>query len=364
MKNYHSYLLNELSCDRESISELLTTDSEELRSALFCKAESVRNSNTGNRVFLRGLIELSNQCSRDCHYCGIRAGNHKTRRYEMDHQEVMDCVSFAWDNRLRSVVIQSGERSDREFIRKIGQILNDIKKQYAGDMVVTLSCGEQSEETFKYWRECGASRYLLRIETSNTGLYERLHPADGKHSFRNRLKALETLKKLDYQTGSGVMIGVPGQTMEMLAMDLAFLRNFNVDMVGMGPYIEHQDAKLPPDPEINLSLHQRLELSLRMIALLRLLMPDINIAASTALQAIDADARLQAIRCGANVVMPNITPLKYREDYLLYDNKPGVKIDGAANLEYWNRILSSTACVPAWDEAGDPKHYKMKKILI
>jgi biotin synthase len=280
----------------------------------------------------------------------------------MQENEVLNAALFAHKHRLVSIVIQSGERTDQDFIHKIGQLLERIRLMTYGELSVTLSCGVQSPDTYRYWYESGASRYLLRIESGHPGLFEMLHPNDGKHRFRDRLLALEHLKKLGYQTGTGIMIGLPGQTIEMLAMDLAFFRNFDVDMVGMGPYIEHCDAPLPYAAKQSYTLAERLELSLRMIALLRLLMKDINITASTALQAIDESSRLQALRCGANVIMPNITPLQYREDYLLYDNKPGLNIGGEENLQLWNERLDSIGCVPAWNEAGDPTHYQRRMI--
>lgn len=357
MNNYYQYLLNDLSCDRETLVELLTDPDTELRTALFRQAALVRNRETGNKVFFRGLIEYSNQCSKDCKYCGIRVSNPVVDRYALSDEEVIEAAVFAWKSRLGSVVLQSGERSDRAFIHKITHLLERIQEATNGELKVTLSCGEQTEETFRTWFQAGGTRYLLRIETSNSGLFESLHPVDGKHLFRTRLKALESLKKTGYQTGTGVMIGLPGQTAEMLALDLAFFKNFNVDMVGMGPYLETEGSDM--DDRSNLwSLNERLELSLRMVALLRLLMKDVNIAASTALQAIDPDARIEAIRCGANVLMPNITPLKYRENYQLYNNKPGLTVDGAQNIKYWEEQLKNTECIPAWDEAGDPLHFQ------
>jgi biotin synthase len=353
-------MLEDLSCDRDTLVELLSSRDAELREALFSKAAKIRDKYTGKRIFFRGLIEYSNKCSKDCHYCGIRACNLKLTRYEMSRDEVLEAALFAWKNRLGSVVIQSGERSDKAFTSKMTSLLEDIREHTGGELKVTLSCGEQTEEVFRDWMDAGADRYLLRIETSNTGLFSQLHPDDGKHLFKSRLRALETLKKLGYQTGTGVMIGIPGQSMEMLAADLAFFRNFNVDMVGMGPYLE-TEGSLMDDSVNRFRPAERLELSLRMVALLRILMKDINIAASTALQAIEPSARLAALQCGANVLMPNITPLKYRDSYQLYNNKPGLLMDAAENIKYWEEQLKPTGCVPAWNEHGDPLHYTNKK---
>ncbi len=370
MNHYHEYLLKDLSGDRETLIELLSTRDAELRDAIFTKAVNLRNLHAGNKIYFRGLIEYSNKCSKDCHYCGIRACNPTIERYELNEAEVIEAAQFAWKNRLGSVVIQSGERSDKTFVKKISSLLEAIRFTTYGELKVTLSCGEQSEETFREWYEAGADRYLLRIETSNVGLFEQLHPTDGKHLFKTRLRALESLKRVGYQTGTGVMIGIPGQTTEMLANDLIFFRNFNVDMVGMGPYLETSDSVMN-DVANTFRPAERLELSLRMIALLRILMKDINIAASTALQAIEPSARLAALNCGANVLMPNITPLQYRESYQLYNNKPGLTMDAEDNLRYWEEQLLQTGCSPAWDEHGDPMHYQHRtkksndqKILI
>lgn len=363
MDRYHNFLLDDLSSDRDTLVEFLTNPEPGLRKALIARARMVRDEVCGPRVFFRGLIEYSNNCSKDCKYCGIRSHYHGVQRYTLREEEVIDAAVFAWKNRLGSIVLQSGERSDKAFIDTITHLLEKIQKATEGALDVTLSCGEQTEETYRTWYSAGAARYLLRIETSNIGLFESLHPADGRHLFRDRLRALEALKKCNYQTGTGVMIGLPGQTAEMLAMDLAFFKNFNVDMVGMGPYLE-TEGSLMDDSSNMWDVKQRLELSLRMIALLRLLMKDINIAASTALQAILPEARTEAINCGANVLMPNITPLQYRDSYQLYDNKPGRTLDGAENLAYWEEELKTTGCEPAWDEKGTPLHYQKKNEKI
>lgn len=356
MNKYHDYLLNDLSSDRETLVELLTTKDPLLRKALFEKAEKARNLCSGNKIYFRGLIEYSNKCNKDCKYCGIRTNYHEVTRYTMTDDEVVNAALFAWKNHLGSVVLQSGERNDKDFIKKITSLIERIQNATNNELEITLSCGEQTEETLQTWYNAGSHRYLLRIETSNSGLFESLHPSDGKHLFRTRLRALESLKKTGFITGTGVMIGLPGQTTEMLAMDLAFFKNFNVDMVGMGPYLETEGSAM--DDSCNQwNQKERLELSFRMIAILRLLMKDINIAASTALQAIDPEARTTAILCGANVLMPNITPLQYRESYQLYDHKPGLSMDGAQNINYWEKQLLSTGCRPAWDETGNPQHY-------
>ena len=191
-----------------------------------------------------------------------------------------------------------------------------------GELGITLSCGEQSNETYRRWFESGAHRYLLRIESSTPELYAKIHPQNELHSFDKRLKSLQLLKEIGYQVGTGVMIGLPFQTMENLADDLLFLKQIDVDMVGMGPYIEHEDNPLYEFRHLLKTKQERFDLALKMVAALRLLMPDINIAAATALQAIDPAGREKALAIGANVIMPNLTPCDFRKEYQLYEDKP------------------------------------------
>ncbi|MFA7582081.1 MAG: [FeFe] hydrogenase H-cluster radical SAM maturase HydE [Proteiniphilum sp.] len=292
------------------------------RQQLFDHAAIIKRQQTGNTVWLRGLIELSNVCEKDCYYCGIRSSNQRIVRYNLSHDEVMQAVTQAHEKGYGSVAIQSGENSSKTFTQKINKIVLDSKKVTNGEIGITLSCGEQSEETYRRWFESGADRYLLRIETSSEELYKKIHPQDDLHSYSKRLGALESIRKTGYQVGTGVMIGLPFQTKEMLADDLLFMKRFDIDMCGMGPYMEHTDTPLFAFREQLPSPGERFSLSLMMVSLLRILMPDINIAATTALQVIHKEGREQAILAGANVLMPNITPKQYRDDYFLYNNKP------------------------------------------
>ncbi len=306
---------------KEDIITLLSLAGDE-QQQLLDHAAKIKRQQTGNTVWLRGLIELSNLCKKNCYYCGIRCSNKKTVRYSLSHEEVMQAVMRAHEKGYGSVAIQSGEISSKTFTDKINKIVLDSKKMTCGEIGITLSCGEQTEETYRRWFESGADRYLLRIETSSEALYKRLHPDNERHSYGKRLKALESLRRTGYQVGTGVMIGLPFQTMEMLADDLLFMKRFDIDMCGMGPYMEHTDTPLFAFREQLPSPGERFSLSLKMVSLLRILMPDINIAATTALQVIHKEGREQAILAGANVLMPNITPKQYRDDYFLYNNKP------------------------------------------
>jgi biotin synthase len=221
---------------------------------------------------------------------------------------------------------------------------------------VTLSCGEQSFKTYKEWFEAGARRYLLRIETSNPKLYQRIHPNDEKHTFNNRITALSNLKAAAYQVGSGMMIGLPGQTIEDLADDLIFLQKIDIDMVGMGPYVEHIDTPMYDEKDKLLSQEERYQLTLVMFALLRIMMKDINIASTTALDALNPKGRIEALEIASNVIMPNLTPVQYTENYHLYNNKP----DSMHSDELVKHIQNTSMLngnLIAFGEHGDSTHY-------
>jgi biotin synthase len=220
------------------------------------------------------------------------------------------------------LVLQSGELKSTQFTSRIENLLKEIKKISNNELGITISLGEQNEETYRRWFKAGAHRYLLRIESSNKELYYKIHPKTKKHNFEERLNCLELLRKVGYQTGTGVMVGLPFQTYKDLANDLLFMKKLDIDMCGMGPFIEHEDTPLYQYKDELMPLEDRFRLTLKMIAILRIIMPDINIAAATALQAIDPLGREKAMKIGANIIMPNITPGMYRDDYSLYQNKP------------------------------------------
>jgi biotin synthase len=337
----------------------LTLPDSELE-ALVNLAAKIKEEYVGNTVYYRGLIEYSNICSKNCLYCGIRACNTNVARYELSEEEVVNAARFAAHHRYSNLVIQSGERSDKEFRDKIARLLSKIHSETDNKLRITLSLGEHPEETYRLWKECGADRYLLRIETSSEDLYKKLHPADGKHSYKKRVQALETLKKLNYQVGSGVMIGLPFQTTQHLVNDLLFLKNYDIDMVGMGPYIEHHETPLYEHKDILLPKNERFLLGIKMVASLRILMKDINIAATTAMQALNPNGREMAIMAGANVIMPNITPLKYRKEYLLYEDKPCIDEDSEQCLKCLEKRITSTGNQIGYDSWGDSKHFTRK----
>ncbi len=305
---------------------------------LFEAAHKTRIENLGDKVYLRGLIELSNICAKDCLYCGIRASNRSVKRYRLSRESVLESARIAMERNFGSVVIQAGEQTSNAFVDEVERLVRDIKKISKGALGITLSLGEQTRETYQRWFEAGAHRYLLRIESSSPDIYARIHPAG--YSWQGRVEALRNLAQVGYRVGSGVMIGLPGQSVEDLADDLLFLKDFGINMCGMGPYIEHPDTPLSAERS-GFSQYERVKLTFRMIAILRLLMPQINIAATTALETLDPKGRERAVNGGANILMPNIGELSQRGNYQLYSGK----------------VTEDMALAPfnvGWGEWGDP----------
>ena len=315
-----SHLLLKNFLEKEDILQLLAAEGEEYEQ-LLQKALAVKLSVLDNKVHLRGLIELSNICRKSCLYCGVRSGNDRVERYSLTDDEVLECARLAHQLGYGSVAIQSGERNDCEFTDRITRLVTQIKQIDGGSLGITLSLGEQSDEVYRQWFEAGAHRYLLRIESSTEELYYKIHPHDERHDFHKRMECIDTLLRLGYQTGTGVMVGLPFQTLDHLADDLLFFRNKDVAMVGMGPYIPHPDTPLYPFANQIPAPEERMRLTLKMIAILRLMMPEINMVAATANETVDPMGREKAIQAGANVIMPNLTPNAYREDYLIYPDK-------------------------------------------
>jgi len=357
MKSEVDHIISKKALEKEDLVHLLSTKEEKEKHALFRKANQVKKEHCGNVVYLRGLIELSNICRKDCLYCGIRKSNDNVTRYTLSKEDAIDRAMFALRRDFGSVVIQSGERTDKVFIDSLTRIIKAIREQSEGTLGITLSCGEQSLETYQQWFDAGAHRYLLRIETSNEELFRKIHPDNEFHRFEDRMLALENLRKAGFQTGTGVMIGLPGQTFENLADDLLFFRSFDIDMIGMGPYIPHADAPMAGWKTKLMKPADRFELSLRMIALARIMLKDVNIAASTALQALDPDGRIKAILAGANVFMPNMTPKIYAGDYNLYEGKPLVMDDPMIVVKELEMRLKGLGEVIGYGKWGDSKHF-------
>lgn len=291
--------------DRSSIIELLTvTPADEL----YRRADEVRREAVGDDVHLRGLIEFSNICRNDCLYCGIRRGNRLVQRYRMTEEELVDTAQRAADLGFQTIVLQSGE--DLYFDQtRMCRIIEQIKRL---DVALTLSVGERDYEDYKAFRDAGADRYLIRIETTDRDLYHRLNPG---MSWERRHECLLMIRELGYELGSGIMVGLPGQTVESIADDLLYLKDICIDMAGIGPFIPHPETPLANESG------GTLEQALRTMAVMRLLMPDINIPATTAMESLHPQGRIIALQAGANVVMPNVTEGEYRRLYELYPGK-------------------------------------------
>jgi biotin synthase len=354
-------ILEKVDCDEaltpaEMKALLEVSDPAELQ-ALYDCAYRVKAKYVGKVAYFRGIIECSNICIKDCYYCGIRKSNANVKRFLMDEEEMVREAIWAFENEYGSVVIQSGERQDAVYIELIERVLRRIKTATDGKLGVTLSLGEQTEETYRRWREAGAHRYLLRIETTNPVLYRQLHPAD--HNFEVRKNCLALLKKTGYQVGTGVMMGLPGQTTDDLVNDILFMKELDVDMVGMGPYIPHRDtpmgAAIPP--YTNEQKQAALTLGLKMIAVTRIVLKDVNIAAATALQALEHSGREMGLKCGANVIMPNVTETEFRPNYVLYDNKPCLDENSSMCRGCLTRRIQSIGETIGFNQWGDSKHY-------
>lgn len=352
--------------DREALISFLDETDENRIQKLFADAYAVKVKTLDEYVYLRGLVEISNICRKNCLYCGIRSGNKNVKRYELSDDEIIAAARFSAEAGYGSLVIQSGERNDARFIARVTSLLKKIKQiplKNSPDKTlgITLSCGEQSEAVYNEWFESGAHRYLLRIESSTRELYEKIHPDDRVHSFDTRIQALADLKKCGYQVGTGVMIGLPFQTTANLADDLLFFKHIDIDMCGMGPYLEHSETPLYQYRRMLLSKSKRMELTLKMVALLRLLMPDVNIAATTAMQAIDPLGREKAILAGANVIMPNLTVADVRSEYQIYENKPGVGEDSVMTSSKLEHRLQEMKIPIGYNRWGDAKHFKNRQ---
>lgn len=275
---------------------------------LFNAADSVRKQFVGDDIHLRGLIEFSNICKQNCHYCGLRKDNFKITRYRLSSEEILDFAKKAVEYGYKTLVLQSGE--DAFFTKeKLESIIKEIKKL---DVAITLSCGERTYEEYKAFKEAGADRYLIRIETTDKKLYKKLHP---NMDFENRLRCLKDLSSLGYEVGTGCLVGLPEQTIESLADDILFFKSINADMIGIGPFIPNENTPLKDANGGSFIMAKKV------MAITRLLLPDTNIPATTAMESLEPNGRILALQGGANVVMPNVTEGEYRKYYELYPGK-------------------------------------------
>lgn len=323
MKELIDQLYKERNLDSNALCQLIAlADDSQQELYLFEKARQKREEIYGNTIYVRGLIELSNYCKNNCLYCGIRAANTAIERYRLSKEQILDCTRYGHELGFRTFVLQGGE--DPAYSDEgICEIVRQIKTEHP-DCAVTLSIGEKSYESYKAYRDAGADRYLLRHETATEEHYRLLHPE--KMSFENRQRCLEDLKSLGYQVGSGFMVGSPFQTIEHIVADLRYLQQLEPDMIGIGPFIPHHQTPFADKEQGNLHL------TLRLIAILRLMFPNALLPSTTALGSIHPEGRKMGLRCGANVVMPNLSPLDVRNLYKIYDNKAYVNAEAAEGL--------------------------------
>lgn len=293
------------------------------RQRLFDRADKVRRQYYGTDVYIRGLIEISNFCKNDCLYCGIRRSNANAARYRLSEEEILACCGQGYELGFRTFVLQGGEDSYHT-TRWVERMVSDIKEKYP-DCAVTLSLGERPREDYEIWYRAGADRYLLRHETASRPHYETLHPPG--QAYLRRMECLRDLKQTGYQTGAGFMVGSPCQGTEELIADMRFLREFQPHMVGIGPFIPHHDTPFAGETAGSL------ERTLTMVALTRLTLPKALIPATTALGTIHPQGRELGLKAGANVVMPNLSPVHVRGQYSLYDNKANTGLEAVEGLD-------------------------------
>lgn len=296
---------------RQELEELLTVQDAAMIEDLYHRARNAAQRYYGKKIYLRGLIEFTNYCKNNCYYCGIRCGNKALERYRLTEEEILSCCKNGWELGFRTFVLQGGE--DPYYTdEKICQITAEIKKRYP-DCAVTLSIGEKEKASYQAYFDAGADRYLLRHETANEEHYRKLHPQS--MSLQHRKKCLYELKEIGYQTGCGFMVGSPGQTFDTLYEDLQLIKDLQPEMVGIGPFIPHKDTPFAKKEA------GTLERTLRLLAIIRLIHPKVLLPATTALGTIHPIGREKGVLAGANVVMPNLSPVQVRDQYQLYDNK-------------------------------------------
>ncbi len=296
--------------DEHRLLYLLNNIDEKSREYLISKAHETRLKHYGNKVYLRGIIEFTNYCKNNCLYCGIRGGNKNAERYRLSLEDILDCCNSGYRLGYRTFVLQGGEDPYYTDDRLV-EILKAIKTNFP-DCAITLSIGEKSYDSYKKYYEAGADRYLLRHETASKKLYQRLHP---NMKLENRVQCLRNLKEIGYQVGAGFMVGIPGQTNEDFVEDLVFLKELQPHMVGLGPFIPHKDTIFKDEKP------GTVETTVTLLAIVRMLLPDVLLPSTTALGTISPMGREKGLKAGGNVVMPNLSPTTVREKYMLYDNK-------------------------------------------
>jgi len=328
MENIVEKLKTTHNLTNEEVKTLIETDKYD--SELFLASDEIRRREYGTDVYIRGLIEFTNYCKQNCYYCGIRRDNKKAMRYRLDKSDILDCCNLGYSLGFRTFVLQGGE--DAYYTDDLlCDIVSEIKKAHP-DCAVTLSVGEKSYNSYKRLKEAGADRYLLRHETADCNHYKLLHP--DSQSLETRKKCLFDLKELGYQVGSGFMVGSPGQTTENIISDLRFLQELEPQMIGIGPFLPHKETPFADEKA------GEYRLTLRLIAVLRLMFPKTLLPATTALGTIIKGGREKGLTVGANVVMPNLSPASVRKKYAIYDNKLYTDEEAAEGLEKLKKAVS------------------------
>lgn len=292
-------------------------------------ARKITRERFGKSIYFRGIVEFTNYCKNDCYYCGIRCGNRKVSRYRLELEDILVCCREGYDNGFRTFVLQGGEDPFFDDGRMC-RIIRAIKERYP-DCAVTLSLGERSRESYQAMFDAVADRYLLRHETADPVHYSRLHPP--RQTLAERMRCLKQLKEIGYQTGCGIMVGTPGQTPETLARDMLFMQDFQPEMAGIGPFLPHRDTPFREEAAGSV------ELTLLVMALCRILLPQVLMPATTALGTAEAEGRQKGVLAGCNVVMPNLSPMAVREKYMLYDNKAGTGLTAAQGIALLRRQM-------------------------
>lgn len=315
MENNYNGLIDKLEkagdLSDEELKTVLLCEEKDTLDYLALRARAVREKYYGKNVYLRGLIEFTNYCKNNCKYCGIRNGNRNAERYRLNKEEILSCCDIGYDLGFRTFVLQGGEDPYFNDDRMV-EIVSAIRKNHP-DCAITLSIGERDRNSYKKLFEAGANRYLLRHETADKAHYESLHPKE--MSYENRMRCLRDLHEIGYQVGCGMMIGSPGQKIEHLIEDLRFMQDFKPEMVGIGPFIPHHDTEYADRSAGSVGM------TLKLLSVIRLILPDVLLPATTALGTVDPTGREKGILAGANVIMPNLSPGNVRGKYLLYDNK-------------------------------------------